>query len=250
MLTLGIDLSTAAKSSAACLIDWPDGSSQPPTITLVQTTVTDDDVIALAAGADVIAIDAPFGWPTAWANAVAKHRPGDPFLATGLPATLTRRATDSWVAANVGIYPLSVGANLIGATAIRCARLVHRLNLPVDTGEVGSGRFVSEVYPAAALVRWGLPHRLYKGRVLATARTALIDALVEAGLPVAIRADARREIESSDDALDALLCSLVGRAVAIGLTDDAPEPLRAATATEGWIRVPRAGTTLGGLGGS
>jgi len=249
VLTLGIDLSTEPRGTAACLIEWPEVVGKVPTIALVRTGVTDDDVLALASGVEVVAIDAPFGWPREWAAAVAAHRPGQSFFAAGLPSVLTRRAADGWIASNVGIYPLAVAANLIGATAIRCARLVHRLGVAVDTGRVDARPFVSEVYPAAALKRWGLSYRLYKGRALAVDRSALIDSLVQAGLPVALQAETRRVIEASDDALDGLLCSLVARAVAIGLTDDAPEALLAVTATEGWIRVPRAGSSLRSLGG-
>ncbi len=211
MLTLGVDLATAPGKTGACVIEWPETFGTLPTIRLIRTNLTDDDILNLAANASVVAIDAPFGWPRAWAASVGRHKPGRPFTAEGTPASITRRATDTWVAENVGIYPLSVAANLIGATAIRSARLIHRLGLPIDTGKFVVPPVVTEVYPAAALRRWRLSHNLYKGRQLSAARTLLIDALIAAGLPVRMAGDHRAAVQSSDDALDALLCALIGR---------------------------------------
>lgn len=247
MRTLGIDLATVARKTAACVIEWPDTYAAIPKIVSIRTTVADDDVLALAADADVVAIDAPFGWPRPWAEAVEHHVPGGAFVAAGTPAALTRRATDAWIAEHLRIYPLAVAANLIGATAIRCARLVHALKMPVDVGVSRELPVVSEVYPAAALLRWGLSYRLYKGQKLTEPRRLLVDALVAAGLPVHLSDDDRRAIEGSDDALDALVCSLVARAIGLRLTDDAPLTLRDSAAAEGWIRVPRENVTLAAL---
>ena len=244
MLTLGVDLATEPRKTAVCAIEWPDSPGRPATIELIRANLTDDDILALAIDADVVGIDAPFGWPRAWAESVGRYKPGESFTAAGSPASITRRATDAWVAKNVGIYPLAVAANLIGATAIRCARLIHRLGMPIDTGTFRGLPVITEVYPAAALLRWQLPYRLYKGRKLSAAREALIDALVAAGLPVQLTIASRSAVDSSDDVLDALLCSLVSRAVAVGLTDEAPEALQSEARAEGWIRVPSMQTTL------
>lgn len=246
MRTLGIDLATVARKTAVCRIDWPDGAARP-TVSLLQVGVVDDDIVAMAADVDVVAIDAPFGWPRPWAAAVGKHRPGSAFDADGPPAMLTRRETDVWIAKHIGINPLAVAANLIGATAIRCARLVQSLSLPVDVGVSGPLPVVSEVYPAAALSRWDMSYQLYKGKPYVEARRRLIAALVSAGLPVRLSAEHSGVVEASDDALDALICSLVARAVGLGLTDDAPESLLEAAAGEGWIRVPKEGITLASL---
>lgn len=241
--TLGVDLSTDPRRTGLCLLEWPvDG--RPAQVHDLVVGATDEIVVRIAQTADHIGIDAPFGWPKAWATAVAAHRPGDPFGAGGKPAELTHRYTDAWIAANVGIRPLSVAANLIGATAIRCARLVAALGRPVDTGENVRPGAVSEVYPAAALKRWGQSFTLYKGRQWREARLALVAALIEAGLPVALTSAQRAALQANDDALDALIASLVARAVALGLTDDCPLEAREACRNEGWIRVPMAGTWL------
>jgi len=238
-----VDLSTDPKRTAICLLEWP-GVARHARITHLAVGATDEAVVSAAAGALYIGIDAPFGWPKAWATAVAAYRPGDPFAAQGSPAELTRRYTDGWIAANVGIRPLPVAANLIGATAIRCARLVSALGRPVDTGVGVQPGSVSEVYPAAALKRWGQSFTLYKGRQWREARLALVAALIEAGLPVALTSAQRATLEASDDALDALIASLVARAVGLGLTDACPPEARESCRNEGWIRVPAAGTSL------
>lgn len=244
MRTLGIDLATDPRRTAACLVDWASGPGSDPVVLSMEVGVTNDRAVQLASQATFVGIDAPFGWPRAWATAVAKHRPGADFEAEGTPAVLTRRATDAWVAQATKIYPLSVAANLIGATAIRCARLIHAIGLPIDVGLPAKAPLTSEVYPTAALVRWGFKHQLYKGQAFSSAREELIRSIVDGGLPIHLADQDHRLLEASDDALDSLLASLVSRAVALGLTDDAPDSLRIAAAAEGWIRVPSSGSSL------
>lgn len=210
----------------------------------MEVGVADPRAVELATQADFLGIDAPFGWPRTWAAAVATHRPGAAFEAEGSPAVLTRRATDVWVAQATNVYPLSVAANLIGATAIRCARLIHAIGQPIDVGLPAQAPLTSEVYPAAALVRWGFKHQLYKGKAFTPARQDLIRSILAGGLPMHFADRDHRLLEASDDAVDSLLASLVARAVALGLTDDAPVELRSAAAAEGWIRVPSSGSSL------
>lgn len=244
MITLGIDLATVPQKTALCAIDW---SVAPARIVRLENDGSDDALVRAAHDADVIAIDAPFGWPRRWADAVAAHRPGATFSAEGATSQLTSRQTDRWISEFTGVRPLAVGANLIGATAIRCARLVHEIGYRVDLGAVPVPPFVTEVYPAAALSVLGISYRLYKGKAVAAARVALLDQLVAAGLPIELDADGRRTMEASDDALDALICSLVGRAVIRRLTVDAPVEMAAAAVQEGWIRVPAQSTSLASL---
>ncbi len=247
--TISVDLSTDPKRTGLCLLAWS-GGGRPARIVDLVAGATDENVVSIAQGADHIGIDAPFGWPKPWAAAVAAHRPGDPFAADGSPAKLTRRYTDEWIASSVGIRPLPVAANLIGATAIRCARLLAAFGMPVDAGEAVQPGSVSEVYPAAALKRWGQSFTLYKGRQWREARLALVAAVIEAGLPVALTPTQRAALEANDDALDALIASLVARAVALGLTDDCPLEARESCRSEGWIRVPAAATSLRDLIGA
>jgi predicted nuclease with RNAse H fold len=99
---------------------------------------------------------------------------------------------------------------------------------------------VIEVYPAAALFRWGLPADGYKGRARSDVRRALVaevcarlEGVCEMTVPQ------REACESGDDALDALVASLAVRAGMLGRTQ-APETGEEVTrsAVEGWIHVP------------
>lgn len=244
MITLGVDLATVPEKTAICAIDW---GTRPARIVHLALGNSDDDVVNAARGADVVAIDAPFGWPREWADAVAAHRPGMSFSANGKTSELTSRKTDRWIAAYTHVRPLAVGANLIGATAIRCVRLIHAIGYRIDLGVVPETPFVTEVYPAAALGVWGLSHRLYKGKAVAAARVELVSQLVAAGLPIDLAADAWAALGLSDDMLDALICGLVGRAVALGLSADVPDDMPMDAHHEGWIRVPKKGAGLASL---
>jgi predicted nuclease with RNAse H fold len=68
MLTLGIDLASQREKTAACLIEWKNGRAiaRDPFL-----GCSDDDLDALIAQADVVGIDAPFGWPVEFTAAVA-----------------------------------------------------------------------------------------------------------------------------------------------------------------------------------
>ena len=99
MLTLGVDLSTEAKRTAACLVRWPPGEAG--TVVEPMHPASDGDIVSLAAGAAATGIDAPFGWPRLWAKAVSRHVPGSQFEADGTPGALTRRATDHWIGQQV-----------------------------------------------------------------------------------------------------------------------------------------------------
>jgi hypothetical protein len=105
---------------------------------------------------------------------------------------------------------------------------------PVD--RAGSG-VVIEVYPAAALKCWGLPHRKYKGSPNVAALDALVGALHRAA-PWLEWNGCDALCRTSDDAFDAVICALVARAAARdNVLLPSPQELPAAQ-TEGWIALP------------
>jgi Protein of unknown function (DUF429) len=127
--------------------------------------------------ADRVGVDVPFGWPEAFVHAILSHHSGRSWPAVPLTA-LRFRETDRFVRDQVGQWPLSVSSEKIGVTAMRAAGLLSRLAArgePVD--RIGRGRWV-EVYPAAALRRWGLSPIGYKGRSSAGCRRELLKDLV------------------------------------------------------------------------
>jgi hypothetical protein len=244
---LGIDLSADPARTAACRIAWRDGRAEPgvPAVGLDDEALR-DRIAAVDAAGGWTGIDAPFAWPEPFLDAVTAHARDGSFPADYRAAGLQFRATDRFVT-RVARRPLSVSTNLIGVTAMRCARLLHevgeRRGARVDL--TGAGR-IAEVYPAAALVAWG-DHGLhpagYKtGPGARAARRALVVAL-GARPWLRLPAAAAAECERTDHALDALLAALVTRAAERGLTHapQTPEDDRLAR-VEGWIHVPVPGS--------
>ena len=235
MSVLGIDLAAGAKKTYACVLDTQGGRLRGELF----AGCDDARLLGLADGRDKIAIDAPFGWPRAFVDALVAHRGFEAWPAPddGPPETfragLSFRATDRVVMQTR--RPLSVSTDKLGVTAMRCAHLLHRWSrLGHDVDRTGRGRFV-EVYPAGALVRWGLTASGYKsdGAVL----RALLAAVTEA-VPLDLPEADRALCSSVDDAFDALIAALVARAALLGLTDPPPPAVREQAAEEGWIHLP------------
>jgi predicted RNase H-like nuclease len=109
-----------------------------------------------------------------------------------------------------------------------------RPRVPLD----GSGRVV-EVYPAAALRRWGLAWRHYKGSDHAEERHVLVETFaVHTGDWLGLSDQDRRRCEDSDDAFDALIAACVARASAIDAVEPIPEAYLDSARREGWIALP------------
>jgi hypothetical protein len=237
VITLGIDLSSQPRGTAACAIEWTDGRARVLEVACGQD---DDALVARIATADKTGIDVPFGWPDAFVEAVGSFH-GSPVWPEATVTALRYRQTDRVVAERTGRWPLSVSTDLIGVPAFRAARLLARLaaaGQAVDRS--GAGRLV-ETYPAAALRLWGFASTGYKRRDGASNLRALLGRLrartrgwLELGPP------AHRLCGTSDDALDAVVAALVARAAALGLCETPPPHLAAAAAREGWIALPAA----------
>ncbi len=238
VLTLGIDLASQAAKTAICRIEWSDDRAvvEDPVIGLGNA-----DLLQLIQSAVKVGIDCPFGWPDSFATAVAAHGSFAPWPDADL-VDLRYRYTDR-VVTDVARRPLSVSSDLIGVTAMRCARLLSELErrgLPVD--RAGSG-VVAEVYPAAALVVWGFEPAGYKRVAGLQKRKGLIAALEVATRDwLEISDQALAMCKKSDDCLDALVASLVARAAAVGLTQAPPSDRLAQVQREGWIHLPSVGS--------
>ena len=242
MLTLGIDLASQPKKTAGCLITWADHGAR---VVDLKLGLTNDDILSLAERADIVAIDAPFGWPQPFIDLVSES-PTTREASVWDPSNRDRlcfRRTDLHVRTLLGRPPLSVSADKIAIPAMRCAGLLDRLGV---TDRSGAGRVV-EVYPAVALHMWGFASMRYKTGTAAlrhqSGNLAELVRVVTAACPWLRVADATVQLSSrNDDAFDALVAALIGRAAAIGLTIPPPEDDAALVRTEGWIAVPRAGT--------
>lgn len=244
MVTLGVDLASQAKKTAACRIRWDGGSAD---VECLRIGLDDPALLDLFGhpdtGPDKIGIDAPFGWPGDFVQAIQEHWNSMhwPSIDRVDVSRLRLRRTDRAVKKKVRLTPLSVSADKIAMTAMRAARLLAKVH---DDGEDvdRSGetcRFV-EVYPAAALKRWGLPFKSYKGKGpdKADKRDNLVcDLAKETGLNLTDKV--RSGCRESDDKFDALVAALVTRAAAIRCCEPIPDEDREHAAKEGWIALPR-----------
>jgi predicted nuclease with RNAse H fold len=227
--TLGIDLASQPENSAACVIDW-----ERSRVDALSLGWGDQDLIDGIAAASKTGIDAPFGWPEPFVQALTAPRwPSDP----GEPRTrFERRATDLWVRRETGKLPMSVSTDRIAYCAMRARVLIG------DEPRDGSGRVV-EAYPDASLRRWLpdlLPWTSYKRVAGEKRREEILGALLDR-----LRLDLdghERACIDSDDCLDALVCALVARAAARGETVP-PDDARLAN-VEGWIHLPRRGSLM------
>lgn len=200
----------------------------------------DSDVLAVAQDADKVGVDCPFGWPMEFVHLVHDHErgqlPAPPSSGRDWRRGLTMRVTDQHVHRVTGLTPLSVAADRIGHAALRWAAIAATLaDRGLDVSRDGSG-LLAEVYPAAALRHWQLPNRGYKGLKNRSVRHELVDQLRAQAqwLDLGEHAEPCR---NSDHALDAVLCALVARAVALGATGP-PGEHQPTAAVEGWIHVP------------
>ncbi|HEV2450645.1 MAG TPA: DUF429 domain-containing protein [Streptosporangiaceae bacterium] len=213
MLTVGVDLAAEPAGTALAVVDWGAGGAA---ITEVVRGAGDGVILAAIARAGKAGIDCPLGWPGAFILFVADHQAGRVRIPGGLTGQQWRRQlawrmTDEVVRAETGLIPLSVAADRIGHTAMRCAGLLAQLarqGQPVD--RCGRG-VVAEVYPAASLKCWGLPHRGYKDRRKAWALEVLVDDLLAAA-PWLDPGPWESLCRASHDATDAVIAALTARA--------------------------------------
>ena len=265
--TLGIDLASQPKNTALCVIAWhDDGTADVRALALGHwyDKPLDDALLSGAIhgvsgewgphGHPVkTAIDAPFGWPAPFVEALTAHDRLDPWPSEidGERKRFERRATDFFVHDAGCKLPLSVSTDRIAYCAMRCAVILGDLSRVLDRAELardGSGR-VAEAYPDAALRRWlpdlwaGAPKDSYKGRA-ATAvvrRERLLAGLLgKLGPAFKIAQDQQQACVDSDDVLDALVCALLARAVQQegGTLWPAAGEQTDRARTEGWIHLP------------
>ena len=235
---LGIDLAADPRRTGLAALRESGG-----TVLVEQVTVGADDtlIVETVEAADYVGIDVPLGWPQRFVDLLSLHAAGTlPAPASTGPEwrrDLAMRATDREVHRRTGLTPLSVSTDRIAHPALRWAGIeAHLRESGIDTARDGSGR-LAEVYPAAALRCWSLPHRGYKGAANLGPRTELVAALWRA-LPWLDWNGHREHCTTDDDALDAVLAALIAREVHLGRTQAPPPELRGTARLEGWIHLP------------
>jgi predicted nuclease with RNAse H fold len=234
--TLGIDLASQAKKTAACIVEWTPTAAR---IAELGEGFDDEALDDRASRRQVtkVGIDAPCGWPQPFVTAIAEY------TASGRWPTverrrLTLRATDRYVWELTGRQPLSVSADRIAHTAFRCAEFLTKLAAGRPVDRAGAG-LVAEVYPAAALSQWCLTSRGYKGKGSTPARAKLLTEIQQACGPwLELSTDQEARLVGSDHLLDAFVSALVARAVESGSCFPIPAEHIEAARAEGWIHLP------------
>ncbi|MEU6095141.1 DUF429 domain-containing protein [Streptomyces sp. NPDC047079] len=255
-VTVGIDLAASARRTAVCRVAWQDEGGLAAEFLVPQS---DADLLDMMRTAGKTGVDCPLGWPSHFVATVVAHHRGERLPAPvrfgertdgrpGLDALRFRLTDDLTWKATAMRPPLSVSTDLLGVVALRAAHLLDALAADgVAVSRDGSGP-VAEVYPAAALRRWGIrPARSYKsGTPEARSVREHIVRSLESGLGAPLPEPVRAACATSHDHLDALICALVARAVRIGDTLGPRSPdEREAARHEGWIHLP--GTDLAAL---
>jgi predicted nuclease with RNAse H fold len=238
-----VDLAAEPGKTAVARIRWSEGRAS---VLDIRIPAEDDQIIEAIAQADKAGIDCPFGWPAPFIDFLAAHRSGRVVAPAGVAGRdwrrkLAYRSTDREVSRVIGRWPLSVSADRIGHTTMRCASLLARLAERGEPVDRAGGGAVVEVYPAASLRLWGLTARSYKGPGNRRALGKLVEDLSR--MAPWLELGACEEVcRRSDDAADAVVAALTARAAQQGLTT-APDAEQAeVAATEGWIMLPEKGS--------
>lgn len=239
---LGIDLAAQPDKTGAVFIT-PSGDRQWAASEL-EGLATDDRLVEAARLVDVVGVDAPLGWPMAFVSAVNAHSSMEAWPGGVDRSSLTHRETDRRVKQSTRQSALSVSADKLGITAMRCALLQRRWADEIwlhAAPRDGSGKLV-ETYPAAALRAWGIAIVGYKGGtgvkadIGRTTRTTIVNAIRSATNPwLDLSAIADRCV-ASDHVLDGLVSALVAIAARSSQTEIPDDP--SAALTEGWIHIP------------
>lgn len=236
--TAGIDLSASPKTTAICRIRWRGASAVAE---FESSHGTDERIAETIRSSERTGIDAPFGWPQPFVDALVGHAkgrrwPGRGKSPEGFRRQLRLRRTDEVVAA-AGVTPLSVSTEKLGVTAMRCALALdaaQQAGAAIDRSGVTGA--VCEVYPAASLNAWGVDRKGYKQadnpdarrRILRSLRSRFPGLEVDGALTVA-----------TDHALDALISAIVARAVLDRGTNRPSGVDLELARVEGWIHLPR-----------
>ncbi len=230
---VGVDFAAKAKDTWEAV--GTETSKGRLKITEIRGNISDEDLVEIAgAGHQVIAIDAPFGWPDGFVSFVETYHMGR------TPAPVQQvafrfRTTDKGVHDRFHKWPLSVSTDRLGIVAHRLISLLSRLtdcDIP-PFWKNGRTTTIIEVYPAATLLARGLSPKGYKAE--AKVRRCLLRELDAAGLEIPL--DLAERCIATDDALDAAVCAWTSYLYYLGETVGPPAG-DMLVRHEGWIFAP------------
>lgn len=239
------------RGTAACRIEWTaDGGRILPaeheslSNAFLREMISDEAV-------SHVGIDAPFGWPSAFVDAVTEYRTTGAWTNPDQRA-LRFRSTDLHVKEVTGRDPLSVTSDFLAFLGWRCAEILSGVSDWDPQSRRGEGRLI-EVYPIGSMHCWDISPRSwaedpgpYKGdgedRV--ERRRRLVEILIaESNSRLDFGGQEQRFIDS-DHELDALVAALTVRTVSLGLAEPIPEGLHDVVDKEGWISLPKSGSSI------
>ncbi len=130
MLTVGVDLAAEAANTAVAWLDW---SAAGASVRDLVRGASDDVIVGAIRQAAKAGIDCPLGWPDTFVAFISAHRDGrllapEDVAGRDWRRQLAFRVTDQAVRKATSVVPLSVAADHIAYTAMRCAGLLARLN--------------------------------------------------------------------------------------------------------------------------
>jgi len=265
---VGVDLGAQQTNTAYCVIAV-DPRQGAVTIRSPKSgpEATDDKLLEVFSGKVRIGIDAPFGWPVAFIDAISQYRDvnrwnrDEPTVYPGKENTkieyrnLKYRKTDLNVWEAIDKRPLGVATELIGAVAMRAARLVARaeceLGLEVDRS--GQEPHFLEVYPAAAFKRWEIETSRIneKGVTKSYKKDREVRSQVLRDMSHCLNnwLHNRDEYSRTDHQVDALVSALVTLMAELDrrlypleedrLIEPLPPDVETVAKQEGWITLPR-----------
>jgi predicted nuclease with RNAse H fold len=127
MISAGIDLAAEPKGTALALVEFSNHQAQ---LTLLEQGLDDQALMEKTQNADKVGIDCAFGWPTQFAQFIAKHQDltSKNLIDGGMDyrRELSFRETDREIKRLTHRWPLSVSTDRLGLTAIRCAGLLSK----------------------------------------------------------------------------------------------------------------------------
>ena len=246
---LGIDLSSQPERTAVCVLQ-----QNTPNVFKIQEMkigCNDAQLHDFIKQTKFIGIDAPFGWPIAFQNAVTtwntcdwndsmvweKVLEGKKILQEKLRLRETDRRLQEM---KIGVTPLSVSTDKISLPAMRAMLLLKRFGVKDKTGMTPfNDKHFYEVYPAATLACWKMNRAGYKKADAISIRQKIVEQITQK-FSFVDSADDLISCTKTDHQLDALICALTAFKASIKQTNwPPPSDLdESVIHQEGWIHLP------------
>ncbi len=239
MKIIGIDISSDPKRTSVCVIDTVRKVIEPPI-----SNCDDECLRKFVESAQVIGIDAPFGWPQGFRNAVTRNAVTESEWEDRQKLRL--RCTDERLKTRLSEdgkkgspTPLSMSADKIAVTAWQVMALCKFGGDSDRSGtesDVNGKRFI-EVYPAASLHVWDIARTSGKGSYKSLEAKNLREKMLDK-IGDSLKQFIPPTYADSDHNLDALIAALTAYAAHTKQTHRPEQSEMIYAKVEGWIHLP------------